>query len=117
MRTLGAMIRPQSPLFTLVLAALVGLPPSAIELRLPGLSATPTSLGVEEGLGSLTLSTFLVGFGVSQLLFGPMSDRFGRRPVLAIGLSLYALGGLACTLAPSFPLLRAARFIQGAGAA
>jgi DHA1 family bicyclomycin/chloramphenicol resistance-like MFS transporter len=111
------MIRPQSALFTLFVAALVGLPPLAIDMSLPGLSAITAGLGVDNGLGSLTLTTFLAGFGASQLIFGPLSDRFGRRPVLAVGLSFYAIGGLICAAAPSFTVLLTARVLQGAGAA
>jgi DHA1 family bicyclomycin/chloramphenicol resistance-like MFS transporter len=111
------MIRTESALFTLFIAALVGLPPLAIDMSLPGLSAITSGLGVDPGLGSLTLTTFLTGFGVSQLFFGPLSDRFGRRPVLAGGLLFYLLGGLACALAPNFGFLLAARVVQGFGAA
>ena len=114
---MARLIRPQSAAFTMFVAALVGLPALAIDMSLPGLSAITAGLGVDLGLGSLTLSTFLVGFGASQLVFGPLSDRYGRRPVLAWGLSLYVLGGLACAVAPTFRLLLAARVVQGAGAA
>src|SRR5260221_13016994 len=64
----------------------------------------------------LTLSLFLVGFAVAQLVYGPLSDRFGRRPVLVAGLTVYVAGSLACAVAPSIEAMIAARFLQAVGA-
>ncbi len=71
-------------------------------------SATPAAV-------QQTLSMFVIGFGSAQLLSGPLSDRYGRRPVLAGGLATYLLASLACALAPSLSLLIAGRFIQAVG--
>ena len=71
-------------------------------------SATPAAV-------QQTLSMFVIGFGSAQLLSGPLSDRYGRRPVLVGGLATYLLASLACALAPSLSLLVAGRFIQAVG--
>ncbi|MBU0750815.1 MAG: multidrug effflux MFS transporter [Gammaproteobacteria bacterium] len=62
-----------------------------------------------------TLSLFVVGFGTAQLVSGPLSDRYGRRPVLLGGLGVYIAASIACGLAPTLPVLVAARFIQAIG--
>jgi DHA1 family bicyclomycin/chloramphenicol resistance-like MFS transporter len=64
----------------------------------------------------LTLSLFLAGFACGQIFYGPLSDRFGRRPVMLGGLMLYCLGSLGCILAASIEMLIAARFAQALGA-
>lgn len=65
---------------------------------------------------NLSLSLFLFGFAICQLVFGPLSDRHGRRPVLIAGLALYCLASLICALAPTIDVLIAARFLQGMAA-
>jgi len=65
----------------------------------------------------LTFSSFVVAFGGAQLVYGPLSDRYGRRRLLVAGFALAALGSLACAMAGSLGALIAARFVQGAGAA
>jgi DHA1 family bicyclomycin/chloramphenicol resistance-like MFS transporter len=64
----------------------------------------------------LTLSVFLVGLAMAQLAYGPLSDRFGRRPVLLVGLAIYVAASVVCMLSPSVPVLVAARFVQAVGA-
>lgn len=111
------LIRPTSPWFTVFLAALVGMPALSIDMSLPGLSIITGALGVPIGSGSLMLTTLLTGFGGAQLIFGPVADRFGRRPVLLAGLVLFALAGVACAVATGFGWLLVARAVQGIGAA
>jgi DHA1 family bicyclomycin/chloramphenicol resistance-like MFS transporter len=110
-------VRPGSPAFTLMLGALGALPPLSIDMGLPALPAIARGLGTSNGSAGLTLSLFLVGYALSQAMVGPLSDRFGRRPVLLCGLSLYAACGLGATLAPSIGALLGWRVLQGAGAA
>ncbi len=110
-------LRPTSVAFTFLIGALAALPPLSIDLGLPALTLLQQGLGASAAEAALTLSLFLAGFGVSQLFMGPLSDRYGRRPVMLGGLSLYALGGLGCALAPTVHALLAFRLLEGVGAA
>jgi len=101
---------------TALLAALVALGPISTDLYLPSLPALARGFGASVGEVQLTLSVFLAGFAVAQLAYGPLSDRFGRRPVLLGGLVLYVAAGVACALAPSMGVLIAARGVQAVGA-
>ena len=76
-----------------------------------------SSLGATPAQVALTLSLFLAGFGVAQLVMGPLSDRYGRRPVILAGMTLYALAGLGCAMAPSIEWLLGFRLLEGIGAA
>ena len=100
----------------LLLGALCALPPLSIDMGLPALTALQHALHTTPREAGLTLTTFMVGFGLTPLAYGLVSDRYGRRPLLLAGLSLFTFGGLACTLSPTIGGLLAARFIQGAGA-
>jgi DHA1 family bicyclomycin/chloramphenicol resistance-like MFS transporter len=108
--------RPDGVAIVVLLTALVALGPISTDLYLPSLPAIRAQFGVNEGLTQLTLSLFMAGFAVSQLAYGPLSDRFGRRPVLLGGLGLYIGASLACFLAPSIGVLIAARAVQAMGA-
>ena len=110
------MPRPDSLPVAVLLAALFALGPLSTDMYLPALPAMSRSLGTGVGPVQLTLSVFLVGFAVSQLVMGPLSDRFGRRPVLLVGLAVYLVATLACVFAPSIEALIAARFFQSLGA-
>jgi len=109
-------IRPKSVGFTIFLGALAALPPLSIDMGLPAFPTISAALGASSGSVGLTLSLFMLGFAVAQLVFGPLSDRYGRRPILLIGCGLFTLAGVACTAAPSIGTLIAWRLIQGAGA-
>lgn len=93
---------------------LMGLLPLSTDLYLPALPAMAEDFGVPVGQVQFTLSAMLLAFGCSQLLWGPLSDRFGRRPVLLWGLGLYLLAGVGCVLAPSLGWLVVGRLVQGA---
>jgi DHA1 family bicyclomycin/chloramphenicol resistance-like MFS transporter len=97
----------------LILSMLMGLQPVAVDMYLPGLPAMSQDFGVPVAQVQFTLSAMLLSFGVSQLLWGPLSDRFGRRPVLLAGMGLFVLASLACMLAPTLAWLVAARMVQG----
>ena len=109
-------IRPKSVGFTIFLGALAALPPLSIDMGLPAFPTISVALGASSGSVGLTLSLFMLGFAVAQLVFGPLSDRYGRRPILLIGCGLFTLAGAACTVAPSIGTLIAWRLVQGAGA-
>ena len=99
--------------FTIFLGALSALPPLAIDMGLPGIPAIETTFPDAAGRGALTLSLFLAGFAASPLCCGPLADRFGRRATLLVGLVAFMAAALACTAAPTFPLLLVARLCQG----
>lgn len=97
-----------------VLALLLGIQPVTTDLYLPALPALTEGFGAELPQAQLTLTTLLLAFGTSQLVWGPLSDRFGRRPILLWGLGAYTLASVGCALAPSMPLLIVWRTVQGA---
>ena len=104
--------------FVLLIAAMMSLGALGIDSMLPNLPAIGESLGVaDENRRQLILTVYLLGFGGSQLVYGPLADRFGRKPVLTVGLVLYTGFSLVAAFASSFELLLAARVLQGIGAA
>ncbi len=101
-----------------VLALLAAVAPLAIDMYLPAFPAMAEEFGTNASAIQLTLTTFLLGMAVGQLVFGPLSDRFGRRPLLLVGALACAVFSAASAVAPSIELLAGARFVQGfAGAA
>lgn len=109
------MARPSLTLAVLV-TTLVALGPLSTDLYLPSLPALASEFRRDEAAVQLTLSVFLAGFGLAQLIYGPLSDRFGRRPMMLAGLIVYLIGSVACALAPGIEFLVAARLIQSLGA-
>ncbi|GBD44592.1 Bicyclomycin resistance protein [bacterium HR40] len=99
-----------------LLTALVAFQAISTDLYLPSLPAIVRDLATDIETVQLTLSLFLLGFGAGQLLWGPLSDRFGRRPVLLAGLCLYVVAGLACALVDDIASLVALRLAQGMAA-
>jgi DHA1 family bicyclomycin/chloramphenicol resistance-like MFS transporter len=88
----------------------------SIDMALPSLPAIAQALGARPDTVQLTVTLFVAGFALAQLLHGPLSDRLGRRRVVLGGLVVYVVGGLACWIAPSVRLLVAARVLQAVGA-
>ena len=101
-------------LVVVFLAALLGIQPVTTDLYLPALPALTGSFSAPMAQAQLTLSSLLLAFGASQLVWGPLSDRFGRRPILLIGLAAYVVAALGSTLAPSMAQLIVWRTLQGA---
>lgn len=99
-----------------LLGALSAMVALSIDMGLPALPALADALHAPQRDATLTLSLFLAGFSVAQLGFGPLSDRFGRRPALLAGCLLFSVASAACTLAPGMPTLLAARLVAGCGA-
>ncbi|WP_456026358.1 multidrug effflux MFS transporter [Pseudomonas capeferrum] len=104
----------RSLLFLLV--ALTALGEVSTQLIIPGLGAIEQALAAPAGSALMALSAFVAAFGLGQLLFGPLSDRIGRRPVLIGGLALYVLATLAMLLVNDIGQFIAARVLQGLGA-
>jgi DHA1 family bicyclomycin/chloramphenicol resistance-like MFS transporter len=104
--------------FIAMMAALMALNALAIDIMLPGLQEIGASLGVtDENARQYVISSYITGFGLAQIFFGPISDRFGRRVPLLAGIAVYVAAAFACVLAPSFATLLLMRFVQGLGAA
>ena len=98
-----------------VLAMLLGIQPITTDLYLPALPGLAAELGSPMTRTQLTLSALLFAFGISQLFLGPIADRFGRRPVLLGGLSLYVVASLGAALSPGIDVLVLWRAVQGVG--
>jgi len=109
-------LRPESAAFTLVLGALVTLASFATDMGLPVLDATAASLGVTSARAAYTLSVFILGFAMGPLLFGPLSDRLGRRPLLLAGCATFAGFGVMAAFARSIDALLVCRLLMGVGA-
>ncbi|HWT93886.1 MAG TPA: multidrug effflux MFS transporter [Solirubrobacteraceae bacterium] len=101
----------------LVLGGLAAFGPLSLDLYLPGLPELSRDLGVAPSIGQLTITACLAGLALGQLVAGPLSDRFGRRRPLLLGVALYVLASGLCALAPSAEALLALRFVQGAAGA
>jgi DHA1 family bicyclomycin/chloramphenicol resistance-like MFS transporter len=104
--------------FIAICAALMALNALAIDIMLPGLQQIGASLGVtDENHRQFVIPAYFLGMAAALLFYGPLSDRFGRRPPLFVGLGIYIVAAFAAAFAPSFEMLLALRFIQGIGAA
>jgi MFS transporter, DHA1 family, multidrug resistance protein len=97
----------------LLLALLLGLQPVTTDLYLPALPALTQGFGASMVQAQLTLTALLLAFGTSQLFWGPLSDKWGRRPVLLGGIAVYVGAAIACALSPGIETLIAARTLQG----
>ena len=99
--------------WVLTLTSLTAVTALSIDMSLPAQPAIAREFGVRPDIAQLTLSLFLVGFASSQIVFGALSDAFGRRRVLLAGLVLFSAAGAACALSSAIELLLLARFLQG----
>lgn len=110
------------PVISLALAAttlalLMGLQPVTTDMYLPAFPLLTRELGASMAAAQLTMAALILAFGVAQLVWGPLADRFGRRPVLLLGLALYAMASAGCVLAGSIEALVVWRTLQGAAMA
>jgi MFS transporter, DHA1 family, multidrug resistance protein len=104
--------------FIALVAGLIAINAFAIDIMLPGLQQIGESLGeADENRRQLIIPTYMLGFGVLQLVFGPLADRFGRRLPLLCGVGIYMLAALSANFVTDFNSLIVLRFLQGAGAA
>lgn len=104
--------------FIALTAAMMALTALSIDIMLPALPDIGSALGVDsENDRQLVVILYMAGFAAGQLVYGPLSDRFGRRPVLLAGLAVFVVGSVAALITHSFYGLLAARIVQGLGAA
>jgi len=99
----------------LLLVAVTACGTLGMHIIIPALPATARALGMSIGTAQLTITLYLIGLAIGQLLYGPVSDRFGRRPVLLAGLSLFTVASVATALAPNPAILIGARILQSLG--
>ncbi len=109
------MFNPRSLATTLSIAVMVALGPLSTDMYLPALPGIAVELMADTGEVQLTLSFFLVGFACAQLVYGPLSDRFGRKPVLLASLILFLISSMACALVTDIHSLIVFRFLQALG--
>ncbi len=109
-------LRPNTLPLTLLLAGLTALGPLSTDMYLPSLPWIADDFGTTDAGAQLTLSVFLIGFALGQIVYGPLSDRYGRKPVMLTGLVIFGVASALCAVAPSIELLIAARFCQAIGA-
>lgn len=95
---------------------LITLGQVSIDLYLPSMPAMARYWHVDTSLIQQTMTTFLIGYSLSQLFYGPLSERYGRRPILLTGLFVYFLASIICALSPSVHALLLSRLLQGVGA-
>jgi len=105
--------------FTAVLAMSMALAALGLDLMLPAFGAMRADLGLPPDSTELAgvVTAYLLGLAAGQLVYGPLADRFGRRPTLFLGFGVYAVGALLSTLSPTLTMLLAGRFVWGFGAA
>lgn len=111
------MLRPGTFALTLLLASLTGLGPMSMDMYVPSLPDIGRALHAATAQVQLTISSYLLGFAAGQIIYGPISDRLGRRPVLLAALCLYGLGSVLCATTQSIDALIAVRFVQSLGGA
>ena len=106
------------PEFIALMAALMALNALAIDVMLPALPYMGEALGIpNENERQFVVTSYMLGMGIAVLAFGPLTDRFGRRAPLLVGVGIYVVAAIVAAFAPSFAILLALRFIQGMGAA
>jgi MFS transporter, DHA1 family, multidrug resistance protein len=108
-------ISPASVAFTVLLGFLVALPSFGIDMSLPALTAMGASFGVAPSRVGLMMGGFMIGFAVAPLLYGPASDRYGRKPIVMFGRTLFTIASVGGVINRSLPVLLW-RVVPGAGA-
>src|SRR6201987_2136614 len=106
-----------SRLMLLLLVLMTGVAPISLYMLVPALPILGTTFGRDISIAQMTVSLYMVGIACSQIIMGPLSDKFGRRPILLAGLSLMLAASIACSFADNLPQLIAAPFLQALGGA
>ncbi len=109
--------KPGSLSLILFAGGMFAFSPISTDIFIPAMPSLVGEFGTTVPMVQLTLSLYLVGFGVSQLFYGPVSDRFGRKPTILFGIGVYLVGTLACLFATSIEMLIVARLLQALGVA
>ena len=109
------MLDPHGRPFRVLLGAQSMVSSLAVDMSLPALPAIAAAFSTTAARAQLTIGVYLLGYASGQLFYGPLSDRFGRRPMLLIGLTIYTLSGFLCALAPTIEAMIALRLLQGFG--
>jgi DHA1 family bicyclomycin/chloramphenicol resistance-like MFS transporter len=109
------MLRPGTFALTALLAALTAVGPLTTDMYLPSLPDIARQLGASSAQVQLTISAYLIGFAAGQIIYGPVSDRHGRKPVLIGAIALYCAASLACALSTSIEMLIVSRAFQALG--
>jgi DHA1 family bicyclomycin/chloramphenicol resistance-like MFS transporter len=104
---------PHGPLLVVLLGLVTAIGPLSLDMYLPAFPDIAGDLGVPAAEVQLSLTTCLIGLALGQLVCGPLSDRWGRRRPMIVGVAAYAIFSLLCALAPSAPLLAGVRLVQG----
>ncbi|ALM82270.1 multidrug effflux MFS transporter [Bordetella sp. N] len=102
--------------YVVMLGFLSALPPLGIDMGLPALPDLQADLGIPLGEATLTMTLFLAGFAFGPLMSGPLSDRYGRKPVMLTGIAIFSIAGLGCAWAPTATCVLGMRTLQGIGA-
>lgn len=110
-------IVPRSTAYLCLLIGLASFGPVTMSIYTPVMPSVGTDLHAAPDAVKYTLTTYMLGFALGQLFYGPLSDRFGRRPVLLFGLAFFAAATVGCSFAPTIGMLIGLRFVQGLGAA
>jgi MFS transporter, DHA1 family, multidrug resistance protein len=110
-------ITPRSTAYLCLLISLSSFGPVTMSIYTPVMPSVGTDLHAAADSVKYTLTTYMLGFALGQLFYGPLSDRFGRRPVLLFGLAFFAASTVGCSFAPTIGALIGLRFVQGLGAA
>ncbi len=100
-----------------ILIAMSAIGPLAMNMFVPSMPGLQATFNVSSGVVQMTLTVYLAGLAVCQLIYGPLSDRFGRRPMLLVGMAMFVAASIACALATSIEMLIVARGFQAVGGA
>lgn len=108
-------LQPETPAFTLLLTLLVSFGPLSVDLYVPSMPEIGRVMQAGSGQVQLTISLYLVGFAIGQIVYGPISDRFGRKPAIVGAFTLYGIATLICLFAPNIETILLGRLLQGLG--
>lgn len=100
---------------TLLLATITAIQPLSTDMYLPSLLSIGTYFQTDMSKVQFTLTAFMVGFAIGQIFYGPYADKYGRKPVLLVSLSIYVIGTIMCLFAPNIETLILGRFLQAFG--